>query len=74
MEAWFPTVLCSVTKLHEALCDSMDCSTPDFSAHGIFLVRILEWVAISFSRVSSLTRDQACVSYVSCIGRLILYH
>ena len=74
MEAWFPAVLCSVTKLHETLCDTMDCSTADFSAHGILLARILEWVAISFSRGSSPTRDQACVSYVSCIDRLILYH
>ena len=33
--------------------DSMDCSLPDFSIHGIFQARILEWVAISFSRRSS---------------------
>ena len=32
------------------LCDPMDCSPPDFSAHGILQARILEWVAISFSR------------------------
>ena len=31
-------------------CDSMDCSLPGSSVHGIFQVRILEWVAISYSR------------------------
>ena len=32
------------------LCDSMDCSLSGSSVHGIFQARILEWVAISFSR------------------------
>jgi len=40
-------------------------------AHGIFQARILEWVAISFSKVSSQSRDQ---THISCIGRQILYH
>ena len=31
-------------------CDPMDCSPPDSSIHGILQARILEWVAISFSR------------------------
>ena len=35
------------------LCDPMDFSLPSFSVHGIFKARILEWVAISFSRRSS---------------------
>ena len=39
------------------LCDPMDCSLPGFSVHGIFQARILEWVAISFSRRSSQPRD-----------------
>ena len=34
------------------LCDPMDCSPPGSSIHGIFQARILEWVAISFSRAS----------------------
>ena len=34
-------------------CDPMDCSPPGFSVHGIPQARILEWVAISFSRGSS---------------------
>ena len=32
------------------LCDPMDCSPPDSSVHGILLARILEWVAIFFSK------------------------
>ena len=32
------------------LCDPMDCSPPGSSVHGIFQARILEWVAIAFSR------------------------
>ena len=35
----------------------MDCSLPGSSVHGISQVRILEWVAISFSRGSSQSRD-----------------
>ena len=47
------------------LCDPMDCSLPGSSLHGIFQARVLEWVAISFSRGSSQTRDR---TWVSCIG------
>ena len=36
------------------LCDPTDCSLPGSSVHGILWTRILEWVAISFSRGSSL--------------------
>ena len=39
------------------LCDSMDCSPSGSSVHGIFQARILEWVAISFSKGSSWQRD-----------------
>ena len=35
------------------LCDPMDCSLPSSSVHGIFQARVLEWIAISFSRRSS---------------------
>ena len=44
----------------------MDCSPPGSSVHGVSQAGILEWVAISFSRVSFQPRDQTCVS---CIGR-----
>ena len=43
----------SVTQLCLALCDPMEYRPSDFSVHGIFQARILEWVAISFSRDSS---------------------
>ena len=46
-----------VTQLYLTLCDTMDCSPPGSSIHGIFQARILEWVAISFPRGSSSPRD-----------------
>ena len=55
-------------------CDFMDGSLSGSSVHGLFRVRILEWVAISFSTGSSQFRDQSCMSCISCIGRWILYH
>ena len=48
----------------------MDCSLPGSSIHGIFQARVLEWVAITFSRESSQPRDR---TWVSCIAE-ILYH
>ena len=49
----------------------MDCSPPGSSIHGIFQARILEWVAIAFSRGSSQPRDW---TQVSCItGRFFTY-
>ena len=52
----------------------MDCSLSASSVHGILQGRILEWVAIPYSRGSSQPRDQTWVSCVSRIGRPILYH
>ena len=56
------------------LCNPMDCSPPGSSVHGIFQARILEWVAISLSKGSSRPKDQTHGSYVSYIGKRILYH
>ena len=39
------------------LCDTMDCSPSGSSVHGILQARILEWVAVPFSRGSSQPRD-----------------
>ena len=39
------------------LCDPIDCSLPGSSVHGIFQARVLEWIAISFSRGSSQSRN-----------------
>ena len=57
------------------LCHSVmsDCSPPGSSVHGIFQASILEWVAISSFRGSSPPRDRTHVSYISCIGRRVLY-
>ena len=66
--------VCSVLCVCPVLCSSIDCSPPGSSAHGIFQARILELVAISFSRVSSQLRDQTHVSCVSWTGSWILYH
>ena len=44
------------------LCDPVDCSLPGPSVHGILQARILEWVAVPFSRGSSQPRDQTPVS------------
>ena len=46
-----------ITQLCLTLCDPMNCSPPGSSVHGILQARILEWVAISFSRGSSRPRD-----------------
>ena len=46
-----------VTQSCPTLCDPLDCSLPGFSICGIFQARILEWIAISFSRGSSRPRD-----------------
>ena len=54
----------------------MHCSLPGSSVHGISLIRILEWVAISFPRGSSWPRDQTCVSCIAGISlhcRPIIY-
>ena len=45
--------VCSVAKSCPALCDPMDCGLPGSSVPGILQTRILERVAISFSRGSS---------------------
>ena len=50
------------------LCDPMDCSPPGSSVHGILQARILEWLAISYSRQSPWPRDWTHVSCVFPIG------
>ena len=54
-----------VTQSFPTLCDPMDCSPPGSSVHGILQARILEWLAICFSRESSRPRDR---TQVSCIA------
>ena len=61
---------CLLTHSCIWLCSPVHCSPPGSSVHGIFQARIVEWVAISFSRGSSQPRDWTCISYT---GRQILY-
>ena len=53
-----------VTQLCPTLCNPMDCSIPGSSVHGILQARVLEWVAISFSRGSSQPRDWTRVFHI----------
>ena len=59
-----------VAQLCPTLCDPMDCSPPGSSVHGISQARTLEWVAVSYSRISCRPRNQ---TLVACTGRQILY-
>ena len=57
-----------------ALCDPLDCSPPGSSVCGILQARILEWVAISYSRGSSWPRERTQVCCVSCTGGQVVCH
>ena len=86
LDLWFPRKMilpwvhfgrlleCKCAQSCLTLCDPMDCSLPGSSVHGISQARMLEWVAISDTRVSSPPWDWTCVSCVFCIGRWILCH
>ena len=51
------------------LCKPMDCIWPGSSVHGISQARLLEWVAILFSRESSSPKDRILVSHIA--GQLL---
>ena len=55
------------------LFNSVGCSLPGFSVHGILQARVLEWVAISSSRGSSDPGIKP-VSHASWVGGWVLYH
>ena len=59
-----------VAQSYLTLCDPMDCSLPHSSIQGIFQARVLEWVAVSFSRGSYWPRDQTWVSRI--VGRCFI--
>ena len=67
----FQKVLCFmwvkvlVTQSCSTFWNPMDCSPPGSSVHGVLQTRILEWVAIPFSRGSSRHKDGTHVSHVS---------
>ena len=54
-----------VAQPFPTLGESMDCRTPESSVNGILQARILEWVAIPFSKGSSQPRDQSWVSRIA---------
>ena len=56
-----------VAQSCSTLLDPIDCSLPGSSAYGIFQARVLESVAIFFSRGSSQPRDRTRVSHI--VGR-----
>ena len=58
-----------VARLCLTLCDPMDCSPAGSSVCGILQARILEWIAISYSRGSSRPRNWTCISCIA--GRLL---
>ena len=60
-----PSMKVLVTHSCLTLCHPMDCSLPGSSVHGIFQARILEWVAIPFSRGSCQPRDWTWVSQIA---------
>ena len=60
-----------VTQSCLTLCNSMDCSPPGSSLHGILQARKLEWITIPFSREPSRPKDW---TWVSCIaGRFFTF-
>ena len=73
--SWWFQVCMYVQLLNfvRVFCDPMDCSPPGSSVHGIFQVRLLEWVALLSSKGSSWPRDRvhlSCVEDSSSLGNL----
>ena len=54
-----------VSQLCPTLCDPIDHDLPDSSIYGIFQARVLEWVAIAFSKGSSRLRDRTWVCSIA---------
>ena len=61
----------SVAQSCLTLWDPMDCNSPGSSVHGISQARILEWIAIAFSRGSSCPRDWILISLI--MGRVFTF-
>ena len=64
---WTPmATLVKVSQLCPALCNPVDCSLPSSSVQGILQARILEWVAVPFSKGSSQPRDRTQAGLPHC--------
>ena len=61
---WYEWVS-EVAQSCSTLCDPIDCSLSGSSVYGIFQARVLEWIAISFSRGSSRPRNRTRVSRIA---------
>ena len=68
MAEWLRADVFVLTQSCPTLFHPVDWGLPGSSVHGIFQARILEQVAISYSRGSSQPWDRTCVSCVSCIA------
>ena len=66
--------VCVRVQSRPTLWDPVDCNSPGSSVHEISQARLLQWVAISSSRMSSQPRDRTHISCISCTGKWILYH
>ena len=66
--------VCVCPQFCLTMCNPMDYSPLGSSVYGIFCTRILEWVAISYSRGSSRPRDWTHISCIFCVGRWVIYH
>ena len=62
---WGLSTESEVAQSCPTLCNPMDCSLSGCSVHGIFQARVLEWIAISFSRGSSRPRNRTWVSHIA---------
>ena len=70
---WYVCVYCAVLSHAQLFTTPWTAARQAPLSMGTLQARILEWVAMPSSRGSSQPRDWTCVSYVSCIGRRILY-
>ena len=68
--------MCAQLPVMSDSCDPMDCHLPGSSVHGIFLVKILEWVAMSSSREFSRPKVKPAfpVSPALQVDSLLLSH
>ena len=71
---WIVPCVCTWVQLCLTLGDPMDCSSPGSCVQRIFQARVLEWVAVTYSKGSSQPRDRTRVSCGFCISKWILYH
>ena len=55
----------TMNKFHGSMKLTQDCSLSGSSVHGTFQARVLEWIAISFYRVSSRPRNRTLVSCIA---------